>query len=225
MMNIGSKPYLSEKGLVTSIGWGMGNEIVYVAEGNINCSAATIKWLVDDLELIPDSKCTEEISESIENNGGVYLVPAFVGLGTPYWDSEATAMITGMTRGTKKAHIVRAATESIGYQVRDIIDIMVAEADVKLKEIRVDGGASRNNFIMQFQSDILGCNVVANHVEEICAIGTAYMAGIVVGLFSIDELHKLRTQDVCYTPQMDEETKEKNYDGWKKAVMRTLQKF
>lgn len=224
MMNIGNTPYFSEKGLVTSVGWSVGGETVYVAEGNINCSADTIKWLVEDLELITNAESSEAVAQSVADTGGVYLVPAFVGLGTPYWDSEATALITGMTRGTKKAHVVRAACECIGYQVKDIIDIMTAEAGVSLKEIRVDGGASRNNFIMQFQSDILGVNVAVNRVEEICALGAAYIAGIAIGFWELKELGKLRTNDTYFTPQMDSDIRNELYEGWKKAVRRTLQK-
>ncbi len=225
MMNIGNSPYISKKGLVTSIGWGIGGKVVYVAEGNINCSAATIKWLVDDLELIENPACSEEISQSIDSNDGVYFVPAFVGLGTPYWDSEATALITGMTRGTKKAHIVRAACECIAYQVKDVVDIMAEEAGVSLKEIRVDGGASRNKFIMQFQSDMLSVNVLVNSLEEICAIGAAYLGGIATGLWKADELSEFRTKDIYFKPKMDKETADRLYDGWKIAVKRTLQKY
>lgn len=225
MMNIGNHPYLSKKGLVTSIGWGIDGAVEYVAEGNINCSGASIKWLVDDLQLIDDSKCTEEIALSIPSSEGVYLVPAFVGLGTPYWDSEATALITGMTRGTKKAHVVRAVLESMGYQVKDILDIMTMEADVPLKEIRVDGGPTRNRFIMQFQSDILQSSVVVNQLEEICALGSAYMAGLAVGLWkSKDELKTLRKNDICFTPQMPISERDTLYSGWKKAIARALMK-
>jgi glycerol kinase len=154
------------------------------------------------------------------------MVPAFVGLGTPYWDSDATAMITGMTRGTKKAHIVRAVLESMGYQVKDILDIMTAEAGVSLREIRVDGGPTRNRFIMQFQSDVLQADVIVNQVEEICALGAAYMAGLAVGMWkNKDELKILRTSDVCFTPQMTVEKRDSLYSGWKKAVARTLIKL
>ena len=224
MMNIGGTPYFSEKGLVTSVGWGRGGETVYVAEGNINCSADTIKWMAEDLELISNAECSEAIAQSVADTGGVYLVPAFVGLGTPYWDSEATALITGMTRGTKKAHVVRAACESIGYQVKDVLDIMTAEAGVSLQEIRVDGGASRNSFIMQFQSDILGVNVAVNRVEEICALGAAYMAGVAIGLWAFKELGELRTKDTYFKPRMDTDLRRQLYEGWQKAVRRTLQK-
>jgi glycerol kinase len=223
MMNIGRSSYRSQKGLVTYIGWGINNTVEYVAEGNINCSGATIKWLVDDLELIADSKSTEAIASSITGNDGVYLVPAFVGLGTPYWDSEATAMITGMTRSTKKAHIVRAVLESMAYQVKDILDIMAEEVGVEPKEIRVDGGPTRNRFLMQFQSNILDKKIVVNEVEEICAIGSAYMAGLAIGLWkSREELTKLRTYDTCFYASMPESERIGCYAGWKKAVSRVL---
>ncbi len=226
MMNIGQTPYYSTKGLVTSVGWKAQNKVVYVAEGNINCSAATIKWLAEDLELISDSKSSEGLAKSVENSGGVYFVPAFVGLGTPYWDSEATALVTGITRGTKKSHFVRAALEAIAYQVRDIIDIMKDEANAVIPEIRVDGGASRNGFLMQFQADILNTPVVVNRVEEICAIGAAYMAGISAGLWSgNEELKSLRTEDTCMTPSMPQDTVDTLYSGWQSAVKRTLAKF
>ncbi len=226
MMNIGKKSYLSKKGLVTSVGWQVGGETVYVAEGNINCSAATIKWIVDDLELLPDANSSEEVASSVPDNGGVYLVPAFVGLGTPYWDSEATALITGITRGTKKAHIVRAALESMAYQVKDILDIMTIEAYVPLGDIRVDGGPSRNNFFIQFQSDLLNTKIIVNQVEEICALGSAYVAGLSTKLWKdYNELIALRTNDTNFTSKIDDSTRESLYSNWKKAVSRTLAKF
>lgn len=223
MMNIGEQPYLSKNGLVTSIGWRAQGKTIYVAEGNINCSAATIKWLVDDLELIPDSKSSEEIASAVSDTDGVYFVPAFVGLGTPYWASDATALITGITRGTKKAHIVRAALEAMAYQVKDVLDIMVMEANTTLGEIRVDGGPSRNSLLLQFQADILQTHVVVNEVEEICALGAAYMAGLAVGLWESQEvLSNLRIKDTRFSPVMDKDEGKRKYEGWLSAVRRTL---
>jgi glycerol kinase len=225
MMNIGKSPYDSRNSLVTSIGWAMDGVVEYVAEGNINCSGATIKWMIDDLELLEDSKSTETLAASLESNDGVYLVPAFVGLGAPYWDSSATAMITGMTRGTKKAHIVRATLESMAYQVKDILDIMTAEASVTLKEIRVDGGPTRNKFLMQFQADILNTMVVVNQLEELSGIGAAYMAGLAVGLWKDkEEIKTLRIEDTAYVPVMSDENRKQLYKGWKEAVLRVLMK-
>lgn len=224
MMNIGKAPLKSMKGLVTSVGWGTKRDgIEYVFEGNINCTGATIKWLIDDLELIPDANCVEEIAKSIEGTEGVYFVPAFVGLSAPYWNSDARATITGMSRGTKKAHIVRAAVESIAYQIKDVITLMEEESGILLKELRVDGGPTRNSFLMQFQADILNRKVVRNEIEELSAIGTAYMAGIAVGVWKDEEeIIKLREKDVVFTPEMEKDKVELLYLGWKEAIKRTL---
>ena len=226
MMNIGKNILSSKSGLVTSIAWGMDNHIEYVFEGNINCTGATIKWLVEDLGLIPNSKISGKIAASIESNGGVYLVPAFVGLSAPYWDSEAKASIRGISRGTKKAHIVRAAEESIGYQIRDILDLMVMESGIKLKELRVDGGAARDNFLMQFQANILNIAVVRNEIEELSAIGAVFMAGLAIGFWqSKEEIKSLRAPDVIFNGKMDNEKRDKLYKGWKEAVRRTLSNY
>jgi glycerol kinase len=223
MMNIGRNILQSNNGLVTSIAWGMDDSIEYVFEGNINCTGATIKWLVEDLELIPNSKISGQIAASIDSNEGVYLVPAFVGLSAPYWDSDAKASITGITRGTKKAHIVRAAEESIAYQIRDILDLMVKESGVKLKELRVDGGPTRDNFLMQFQANILNVTVVRNKIEELSAIGSAFMAGLAIGFWnSKEEIKALRAPDVIFNCKMDNRERNKLYKGWKEAVRRTL---
>ncbi|GAI91112.1 unnamed protein product, partial [marine sediment metagenome] len=211
------------RGLVTSIAWGMDNCVEYVFEGNINCTGATIKWLVEDLELIPNLKISGKIAASIDSNEGVYLVPAFVGLSAPYWDSEAKASIMGITRGTKKAHIVRAAEESIAYQIKDILDLMVLESGVKLKELRVDGGPTRDNFLMQFQADIINVAVVRNKIEELSAIGSAFMAGLAVGFWnSKEEIKTLRAPDVIFNCKMNNSEQDKLYKGWKEAVRRTL---
>ncbi len=223
MMNIGKNILQSNSGLVTSIAWGMDNCVEYVFEGNINCTGATIKWLVEDLELIPNSKISGKIAASIDSNEGVYLVPAFVGLSAPYWDSEAKASIMGITRGTKKAHIVRAAEESIAYQIKDILDLMVMESGVKLKELRVDGGPTRDNFLMQFQADIINVAVVRNKIEELSAMGSAFMAGLAVGFWnSKEEIKTLRAPDVIFNCKMNNSEKDKLYKGWKEAVRRTL---
>ena len=225
MRNIGALPYTSRQGLVTSIGWQMDGAPTYVAEGNINCSGAAIKWMVDDLELIPDSKCTEALASSVSDNEGVYLVPAFVGLGAPYWDSDARAALVGMTRGTKKAHVVRAVLESMAYQVRDILDLMQAESGTPTGEIRVDGGPTRNRFLMQFQSDLSHIPVVVNDLEELSAIGAAYMGGLAVNVWDgTDTLRSLRTRDTRFLPQMEETVREHYYSGWKAAVAKVLTK-
>lgn len=226
MMNIGTKILQSHHGLVTSIAWGMDSQVEYVFEGNINCTGATIEWLVEDLELIPNAKISEKIASSINSNEGVYLVPAFVGLSSPYWDSEARASILGITRGTKKAHIVRAAEESIAYQIKDVLDLMVTESGVSIKELRVDGGPTRDNFLMQFQADILAVTVVRSKIEELSAIGSAFMAGLSLGFWETkEEIKKLRSIDTIFSCKMDSAERDRLYNGWKEAVRKTLSHY
>jgi glycerol kinase len=226
MMNIGAKPLESQNGIVTSIAWGMDNRVDYVFEGNINCTGDTIKWLVDDLELIGSSRESEHLAVSVNDNDGVYIVPAFVGLGAPYWDSEARASITGITRGTQKAHIVRAAEESIAYQIKDVIDLMIEQSGVPLRELRVDGGPTKDNFLMQFQADMLNVDVVRNRIEELSALGSAYMAGLAVGFWkNQQEIKALRIQDATFSSGMQDNSRERLYQGWKEAVRRTLSKY
>src|SRR5690554_38716 len=153
MMNIGKKYRSPIKGLVASLAWGVLGEVEYAYEGNVNCTGDTIRWLVDSIGLIPNPQASAEIAVSVSDCNGTYFVPAFAGLGAPYWDSKARAIITGMTKGTAKAHLVRAALESIAYQIKDIIDLMISESKVNLHELRVDGGPTRNDFLMQFQAD------------------------------------------------------------------------
>lgn len=225
MMNIGKIPKEAPEGLVTSVGYGKGKSIDYVFEGNIHCTGDTINWLVNDLKLIGSAAETETLADSVPGNGGVYLVPAFVGLGAPYWDHEARACICGMGRDTKKAHIARAALESIAYQIKDLIDLMIEKSGVELKELRVDGGPTRNEFLMQFQTDILHKTVVRSAIEEISALGSALLAGLATGLWSnTEEIEKLRIVDKTFTPGMKEKEINNLYNGWKKAVRRTLYK-
>jgi glycerol kinase len=226
MMNIGRKMLQSSHGLVTSIAWGMNNQVEYVFEGNINCTGATIEWLVKDLELITDAKMSGKIASSIDSTEGVYLVPAFVGLSAPYWNSEAKASILGISRGTKKAHIVRAAEESIAYQIKDIVDLMAKESDVEVKDLRVDGGPTRDTFLMQFQANILGVRLVCNKIEELSAMGSAFMAGIAKGFWnSKEEIEELRTSSINFNCKMDNRKRNILYRGWKEAVKRTLFAF
>jgi len=223
MMNIGDEFFEAPHGLVTSIAWGMSNRVEYVFEGNINCTGATIQWLVDNLQIIPESKLAGEIASTLKDNEGVYLVPAFVGLGAPYWDSEARAAIVGISRGITKVHIVRAAEESIAYQIKDILDLMVNNSGIGLKGLRVDGGPTRDNFLMQFQADILGISVERNKVAEVSALGSAFMAGIAIGLWkSIDDIKQLRQVDKVFTSKMSEEERNRLYKGWKEAVSKVI---
>lgn len=221
MMNIGNKPLSPPEGLVTSIGWGRGKAIDYVFEGNIHCTGDTINWLVNDLELIGSAAETEKLASSVDGNEGVYLVPAFVGLGAPYWDNQARAAITGMSRSASKAHIARAALESIAYQVKDLVDLMGSGAGITLKELRVDGGPTRNNFLMQFQADMLANSIVRTRIEEISALGSTFMAGLATGFWSsLDEISDLRLVDKTFEPVMETGKVEELYAGWKIAVKR-----
>ena len=221
MMNIGNKPLPSPQGLVTSIGYGRSGKIDYVFEGNIHCTGDTINWLVNDAELIANAAESETLALSVSDNNQVYFVPAFVGLGAPYWDNQARACISGMARNTKKAHIVRAALESIAYQVKDLIDLMVDNSSIPFQEMRADGGPTRNNFLMQFQADMLRKEVVRSNIEEISAMGSAFMAGLACGFWKdLDEIKLLRKVDKTFTPEMPPDEIEKLYKGWKLAVKR-----
>ena len=222
MMNIGNEPISAPGGLVTSIGFSRNKTIDYVFEGNIHCSGDTINWLKNELQLIGSASETEELALSVEGNNGVYVVPAFVGLGAPYWDNSAKASITGIGRDSTKAHVVRAALESIAYQVKDLIDLMIEKGGVELKQLRVDGGPTRNNFLMQFQSDIVGCKVARSSIEEVSALGAAFMAGLATSFWKdMNEIQALYRCDRTFEPQMDKNQKNELYSGWKKAIERT----
>jgi len=219
MMNIGEEPACSPEGLVTSIGYGLDKKIFYVYEGNIHCTGDTINWLKNDMELISDAEETEALALSVEDNNGVYFVPAFVGLGAPYWDNSARACLSGMARNTKKAHVVRAALESIAYQVKDLISLMEDKGEIQLQELRVDGGPTKNSFLMQFQADMLGRKVVRAEIEEVSALGATFMAGLATGFWKdIDEIISLRKSAQIYDSEMNAEKSKTLYDGWKKAV-------
>lgn len=221
MMNTGNQPLSAPDGLVTSIGYGRAGVIDYVFEGNIHCTGDTINWLINDAELISNSAESEQLAMSVSDNNQVYFVPSFVGLGAPYWDNQARACISGMARNTKKAHIVRAALESIAFQVKDLIDLMVANASIPFLEMRVDGGPTRNNFLMQFQSNMLRKEVVRSNIEEVSALGSAFMAGLACGFWKdLGEIKALRKVDKTFYPEMASEEIEKLYSGWKVAVKR-----
>jgi glycerol kinase len=221
MMNIGNEPLAAPAGLVTSVGYGRDGKIDYVFEGNIHCTGDTINWLVNDAELISNAAESEQLALSVSDNNQVYFVPAFVGLGAPYWDNQARASISGMARNTKKAHIVRAALESIAYQIKDLIDLMVENSSIPFREMRVDGGPTRNNFLMQFQCDMLRKDLVRSNIGEISALGAAFMAGLACGLWKdLDEIKALRKTDKSFKPAMPADEVEWLYSGWKMAVRR-----
>ena len=216
MMNIGEAPVVSTHGVVTSLAWGMDGKVNYVLEGNINYTGAVISWLKDDVRLIDSPAETESLCREAISDDELYFVPAFTGLGAPHWKSNAKASLTGITRTTGKAEIVRAGIECIAYQITDVVRAMEADAGVKVKELRVDGGPTKNGYLMQFQSDILGGNVLVPDAEELSGIGVEYAAGIAMGIYTMD-LFKLMKRKT-YSKEMDENLREKKYIGWSKAV-------
>ena len=220
MLNIGNKPLLSENKIGTSIAWGISGNIEYVFEGHIICAGDTINWLRDEVGLIENSAESQEFAEKVSSTDGVYLVPAFDGLGAPYWQSGLSAMIYGLSRRSNKYHIVRAALESMAYLIRDIIDPMLKDARVVLDELRVDGGPTNNAFLMQFTSDILNTRIVKSSVEELSALGSAFVGGLAIGFWkNLEEIALLRGESASYVRKMSETTVEYLYLGWKKAVM------
>lgn len=223
LMNTGEEMVRSQNGLLTTIAWGVDGKVEYALEGSIFVAGAVIQWLRDELKLIYSAKDSEYFATQVEDNNGVYLVPAFVGLGAPYWDMYARGTMVGLTRGTNQNHIIRAALESIAYQTRDVLEAMQEDSGIDLQELRVDGGAVENNFLMQFQSDILGVPVHRPEVIETTALGAAYLAGLAVGFWSgKEEISNRWNVDRVFEANMEEERKEKLYKGWKRAVTRSL---
>lgn len=222
MMNIGDKPVFSNR-VVTSLAWKLGGEVNYVLEGNINYTGAVITWLKDDLELISSPGETEQLAKESNPADKSYLVPAFTGLGAPYWDSEATGILTGMTRTTKRKEIVRAALDCIAYQITDVIKAMSTESGIDISELRVDGGPTKNKYLMQFQSDIAHVTVQVPSSEELSGIGAAYAAGIAAGIYNKKEVLNKMTR-TRFTPQMQSDECVQKYAGWKNAVEQVLNK-
>ncbi|MCK9159599.1 MAG: glycerol kinase GlpK [Bacteroidaceae bacterium] len=223
MVNIGEEAKDAPAGLVTSVGFAALNKVFYAFEGNIHCTGATIKWLVEKLALIGSPKDIEAQAASVTDNGGVYFVPAFAGLGAPWWNDSAKAMIYGMTLGTTKAHLLRASLEAIAYQVKDLVDLMTGQAGIALKELRVDGGPTRNKFLMQFQADMVNAIINCANIEEASALGAMIMNGFARGLWnSFDEAGALRKENYCVLPQMKDEQRNQLYQGWIKAVKRVI---
>lgn len=218
LMNTGGTPVASSNGLLTTIGWGIGNEVTYALEGSVFIAGAAVKWLRDEMGLISSAAESERVAMSVESTEGVYIVPAFTGLGAPYWQPEARGVITGLTRGSGRAHIVRAVLEAIAYQTADVLHAM--EEDVgRLGSVRVDGGASSNNFLMQFQSDILGIDITRPENVESTAIGAAFLAGLACGFWAgKDELLSLGGSFEKFSPVMTPSQREEHLAGWKKAV-------
>jgi len=222
MINIGEKALTPPRGLVTSIAFAACGKVFYAFEGNIHCTGATIQWLQDNLQLIQSASETEALAVSVENTGGVYFVPAFAGLGAPWWDSEAKALICGMNRGTSKAHIVRAALESIAYQVKDLMDL-IRSSGVVLHELRVDGGPVKNNFLMQFQADMLQSAINRSPIEEASALGAFLMGAFALkNLSDFEEAANLRISNDYIVPAMQTKQVEALHAGWIKAVKKTI---
>ncbi len=223
LMNTGEKPVSSKSGLLTTIAWGIDGKVHYALEGSVFIAGAAIQWLRDGLKIIDESPDSEFFAMKVPDTDGVYVVPAFAGLGAPYWDMYARGAIFGLTRGTNKSHLIRATLESLAYQTRDVLDAMVKDSKVELTSLRVDGGASANNLLMQFQADILGTEVERPKVIETTALGAAYLAGIAVGFWKMNEISKNRQTDIQFQPKMETKNRNQLYKGWKKAVQRTME--
>lgn len=219
LMNTGDSFIRSTNGLVTTIAWGLNGKITYALEGSVFVGGAIIQWLRDKLGIITDASESYEYAMSVPDTNGVIVVPAFTGLGAPYWDMHAQGIICGLTRGAEKAHIIRAALESIAFQTRDLLEAVQTDSKITLKELMVDGGACRNNFLMQFQTDILGQNVNRPINTESTSLGAAFLAGLGTGIFkSVDDLKAIRKTDRIFSPQIDSITRQKLTDNWKNAV-------
>lgn len=222
LMNTGETAVRSNHGLLTTIAWGLDGKVEYALEGSIFVAGSAIQWLRDGLRMLKSASETEGYAEKVDSTDGVYVVPAFVGLGTPYWDSDARGAVFGLTRGTQKEHFVRATLESLAYQTRDVLSSMEADSGIHLTKLRVDGGATANNFLMQFQSDILGVPVERPQVLETTAMGAAYLAGLAVGFWQgKEEISYNWNVDKTFEVNMNEETRDALYNGWEKAVQAT----
>jgi glycerol kinase len=222
LMNTGEKIQYSENGLLTTIAWGLDDKVFYALEGSVFIAGASIQWLRDGLNFFANASESEKSALEVEGESGVYVVPAFAGLGAPYWDMYARGAVFGLTRDTGKHHITKATLESIAYQTKDILNAMQEDSKIKLSELKVDGGACANNFLMQFQADILNTTVERPEVIESTALGAAYLAGITVGLWKKEDIARNRKIEKVFEPKMDEAKRNKLYNGWKKAVKRTM---
>ncbi|MBT4868325.1 MAG: glycerol kinase, partial [Planctomycetaceae bacterium] len=223
LLNTGEKPVASNNGLLTTIGWGKDGKVTYCLEGSVFVAGAVVQWLRDGLKIIDSAPEIEKLAAEVPDSGGTLLVPAFVGLGAPYWNQGARGTLVGITRGTTRAHIARAALDSMAFQSRDVLDAMQQDADVKLQTLKVDGGASANNLLMQFQSDLLGVNIQRPVVQETTALGAAYLAGLAVGFWEDEnDVTNNWALDREFTPAMDTSAADKLHSRWKDAVQRSL---
>ena len=221
LMNTGDKPVLSRSGMLTTLAASAGGEVQYALEGSVFTAGSVVQWLRDEMRFITDASDSDYYAAKVKDSGGVYMVPAFNGLGAPHWDMFARGMLIGITRGTKRSHIIRACMEAIAYQSKDLLDAIQADVGAEFSELRVDGGASANEFLMQFQADIIGKPVCRPVVRETTALGAAYLAGLAVQFWnSLEELKALGKIDKVYQPRMDEKTRAKLLRGWHRAVER-----
>lgn len=222
LMNTGEKAVKSESGLLTTLAYGLDGKVNYALEGSIFVSGSAIQWLRDGLRMIKSAPASEDYANRVKSTEGVYVVPAFVGLGTPYWDADARGAIFGLTRGTEKEHFIRATLESLCYQTRDVLEAMEKDSGINVETLRVDGGAVKNNFLMQYQADIVNTPVERPEVNETTALGAAYLAGLAVGFWkSKDEIKQRWKLETEFKPELEEEEREKLYKGWKTAVKAT----
>jgi len=223
LMNTGNNPVASRNGLLTTIGWGLAGEMVYCLEGAVFIAGAVIQWLRDGLKIISSAPEVEQLAASVDDSGDVYFVPAFVGMGAPYWNQRARGTIVGLTRGTTRAHIARAALESMAYQTRDVLEAMQQDSGTPLGRLKVDGGATANNLLMQYQADLLGVSVDRPVVQETTALGAAYLAGLAVGYWTDKtDITRHWVLDREFTPQMPDARRDELYGRWKRAVERSL---
>ena len=223
LMNTGNEPYVTEDGLLTTIAWGLNGEVTYAVEGSVFTCGAAVQWLRDGLKIIESAQDSEYYASKVEDSGGVIVVPAFQGLGAPFWDPYARGTIIGISRATTKNHIIRATLESIGYQTADVVELMERSTGIKVTALKVDGGASSNNLLIQFQSDILGIPVERPKCIETTALGAAYLCGLTLGVYSsTDEIKDNRTSDKGIKPTKDNEWRISHMNIWKDAVSRSL---
>ena len=222
LMNVGGAPVRSRAGLVTTVGWSLNGETTYALEGSVFNAGSAIQWLRDELHMIDTARRCDELAESVPDANGMYLVPAFTGLGAPYWDMYARGCIVGLTRGVNRAHFARAVLESITYQMTDLLEAMISDSGIEMKDLRVDGGASVSNIMMQIQADMIQASVNRPKTIETTALGAAYLAGLAVGVWKDrDDIEQNREVDRIFTPEMDKPTRDKYYEGWKRAVGRS----
>ena len=222
LLNIGDKPVLSKSGLLTTVAWQIGDKMTYALEGSVFVGGAVVQWLRDQMHLLHDAVESEKYAKEVKDTNGMYFVPAFVGLGTPYWDDDARGSAFGMTRGTTKSHFIRACLEAIAYQCKDVFEIMKKETNCCLKNLKVDGGATKNKFLMQFQSDILNTEIKLPCCLETTALGVAYLAGLASGFYKdLEEIKSIHSYQAIFQPEMDEKEAEEKYRGWKKAIEAT----